>query len=65
MLPAWAPQGALLHPRQLCRYCRAPCLCQARSTTPRCEQRLVTHWPLHIRFSPHTLRHPLDQQDLL
>ena len=47
MLPAWALQGALLRPRQLCRYCRAPCRCQARSTTPRCERLLMTHWHLH------------------
>ena len=50
MLPAWAPQGALLRPRQLYRYCRAPCQCQARFTTPRCEQHLVMHWPLHKCF---------------
>lgn len=50
MLPVWAPQGALLRPRQLCLYYQAPCQCQARSTTPRCEQRLVMHRPLHKCF---------------
>ena len=44
------PQGALLRSRQLCLYCRAPCQCQAPSTTPRCEQRTVMHRPLHKCF---------------